>query len=186
MFKRIVFVALLALPLTAWAFVKPVRVLAPQLAGLTCHGRVCLDDPSRLSEATRLYENAVRYVRDNVGDFEAEPRAVFCSTKACSGSFGFHSANAYTFGTAGVVISDRGWKPYFVRHELIHHLQNERLGSLRAWLIKPDWFREGMAYSLSQDPRRPLPEPLQGYRSEFETWFKRVGSAQLWQEAERL
>ena len=101
-------------------------------------------------------------------------------------SFGFTSANAYTVATVGVVMSNRGWKRYFVRHELIHHLQNEHLGSLRAWLFKPDWFREGMAYSLSQDPRRPLPEPLQGYRSEFEMWFRRVGSAQLWREAERL
>src|SRR5205814_1105649 len=109
-----------------------------------------------------------------------EPRAVFCSTKACSESFGFTSQNAYTVATVGVVISNRGWKPYFVRHELIHHLQNERLGSLRTWLLKPVWFREGMAYSLSRDPRRPLPGPLQGYRSEFETWFKRVGSARLY------
>jgi hypothetical protein len=159
MFKRIVFIALLALPVAAWAFVKPVRVLAPQLAGLTCHGKVCVDDLSRLSEATGLYENAVGYVRDNIGEFQAEPRAVFCSTKACSRSFGFTSTLAYTVATAGVVISHRGWRPYLVRHELIHHLQNEHLGSLRAWLFKPAWFREGMAYSLSQDPRRPLPEP---------------------------
>jgi hypothetical protein len=186
MFKRIVFITLFALPVAAWAFVKPVRVLAPEFAGLTCHGKVCVDDLSRLSEATELYEHAVRYVRDHVGEFQVEPRAVFCSTKACSRSFGFTSALAYNVGTFGVVISYRGWRPYLVRHELIHHLQNEHLGSFRAWLFKPDWFREGMAYSLSQDPRRPLPEPLQGYRSEFETWFKRVGGAQLWPEAERL
>jgi hypothetical protein len=186
MFRRIVFIALLALPVAAWAFVKPVRVLAPHLAGLTCHGNVCVDDRSRLSEAAGLYEDAVRYVRDNVGEFQTEPRAVFCATKACSRSFGFTSAHAYTVATVGVVISNRGWKPYLVRHELIHHLQNEHLGSLRAWLFKPVWFREGMAYSLSQDPRRRLQEPLQGYRSDFETWFRRVGSAQLWPEAERL
>src|SRR5206468_4852528 len=95
MFKRIVFIALLALPVAAWAFVKPVRVLAPQLAGLTCHGEVCVDDPSRLPEATGLYENAVRYVRFSVGEFQAEPRAVFCSTKTCSRYFGFTSQNAY-------------------------------------------------------------------------------------------
>src|SRR5258708_27025052 len=52
MLKRIVFIALLALPVAAWALVKPVRVLAPQLAGLTCHGEVCVDDPSRLPEGS--------------------------------------------------------------------------------------------------------------------------------------
>jgi hypothetical protein len=186
MIKRIVLTALLALPVAAWAFVKPVRVLAPPLAGLTCHGKVCVDDQSRLSEATGLYENAVRYVRDNIGEFQSEPLAVFCSTKACSKSFGFTSALAYNVATVGVVISNRGWRPYLIRHEFIHHLQNEHLGSLRTWLLKPDWFREGMAYSLSQNPRTPLPEPLQGYRSEFETWFRQVGNAQLWPEAEHL
>jgi len=184
--KRVALILLLALPLAAWAFVKPVRVLAPELAGLTCHGKICVDDLSRLSEATGLYENAARYVRDNVGELQSEPRAVFCSTKACSESFGFSSTLAYTFGTAGVVISHRGWRPYLVRHELIHHVQNEHLGSLRNWLFKPTWFREGMAYALSNDPRKLLPEPLQGYRSEFETWSKQVDPGQLWLEAERL
>jgi len=54
------------------------------------------------------------------------------------------------------------------------------------WLAKPVWFREGMAYSLSRDPRRPLPPPLEGYRQEFETWYQQVGPGKLWQEAKDL
>jgi hypothetical protein len=186
MFNRIALIALLALPLAAWAFIKPVRVLAPELAGVTCRGKVCVDDLSRIADATGLYEEAVGFVQLNVGELQTLPHAVFCSSQACSKSFGFTSAQAYNFGTVGIVISHRGWHPFFVRHELIHHLQNEHLGSLRTWLFKPAWFREGMAYSLSQDPRRPLPEPLQGYRSEFDVWFKQVGKSELWREAERL
>jgi len=186
MFKHTAVVVVLALPLAAWAFVGPVRVLAPEFVGVICHGKLCLDDPSRLSEATELYEGAIRHVREHVGEFQAEPRAVFCSTIACSESFGFTSVLAYNVGTFGVVISHRAWRPYLVRHELIHHLQNERLGSLRTWLLKPDWFREGMAYSLSEDPRQPLPEPLQSYRARFETWFKQVGRSNIWTEAEHL
>jgi len=186
MLKRIAFVALLAVPVAAWAFIKPVRVLAPGLAGVECHGKICVDDPAHLPEARALYDEAVRFVQLDVGELETLPRAVFCYTRACSESFGTTSRAAYNFGTFALVIGDRGWKPYFVRHELIHHLQSERLGSLRNWLFKPTWFREGMAYSLSEDPRRPLPEPLQGYRSEFENWYQRVGKAGLWSEAERL
>ena len=186
MFKLIACVAILAMPIAAWAFIKPVRVLAPELAGVECRGKVCVDDPSRMAEATTLYEEAVQFVWINVGELQTLPRAIFCSTPACSKAFGFTLADAYNFGTTAVVISHRGWKPYFVRHELIHHLQNEHLGSLRTWLFKPIWFREGMAYSMSQDPRRPLPEPLQSYRSQFEAWFKRVGSSRLWSEAEQL
>jgi len=186
MSKLLACVALLALPIAAWAFIKPVRVLAPALAGVECHGNVCVDDPSRMVEATTLYVEALQFVQTNVGELQTLPRAIFCSAPACSKRFGFTSADAYNFGTTAVVISHCGWTPYFVRHELIRHLQNERLGSLRAWLFKPTWFREGMAYSMSQDPRWPLPEPLQTYRSQFEAWFKRVGSSRLWSEAEQL
>jgi hypothetical protein len=184
MFKRIAVVVLLSLPFAAWAFIKPVRVLAPELAGVECDGRICTDDPARLKEAATLLDQAERYVRRNVGDMHGVPRAIFCSAAACSHAFGLESAAAYNFGTFAIVIGHKAWQPHFVRHELIHHLQSERLGSLDNWLLKPKWFREGMAYSLSGDPRRPLPQPLEGYRAEFETWYP--GKAEVWTEAGRL
>lgn len=145
----------LAVPLAAWAHVKPVRVLAPQLEA-------------------------------SFGPLEFRPHAVFCSTQACALKLGFKGQNAYNVGRYAIVIGDRGWRPFFVRHELIHQVQNQRLGSLRMWLLKPVWFREGMAYSLSGDPRRRLPAPLEGYRAEFEAWYQQVGPAKLWQEAGKL
>ena len=186
MLKRILFLGLLVAPLAAWAIVKPVRVLAPELAGVTCVEKVCVDDLSRLPEAQQLTREAVEFVQLNVGQLQEVPRTVFCSSKACSKSFGFSYDGAYNVATVGLVISYRGWHPYFVRHELIHHLQNERLGSLRAWLLKPNWFKEGMAYSLSQDPRHPLPKTLEGYRTSYEAWAKEVGAARIWAEAEKL
>ena len=186
MLKKATLGLALLLPLAAWAFVKPVRVIAPQLEGLACEGRVCVDDPTRRLEAVVLYRDAVEYVEKSIGTLQTEPRAVFCSTAACSERFGFKRQNAYNVGTFAIVISHRGWRPHYVRHELIHHIQSEHLGSVRNRLFKPAWFREGMAYSLSGDPRRPLPEPLQGYRAEFEAWFKGVGPESLWAEAEKL
>jgi hypothetical protein len=176
----------LALPLAAWALVKPVRTIAPQLEGLTCADRVCVDDASRRAEALTLYREAADFVQTSIGTLDELPRAVFCSTRQCAEKFGATRAHAYTVGTFAIVIGERAWRPYYVRHELIHHLQNERLGSLRNSLFKPTWFREGMAYSLSQDPRDPLPEPLQGYRARFNAWFKEVGRAQLWAQAQLL
>jgi len=185
--RRLIFGAMLFIvPFAAWALVKPLRVLAPQLEGLTCDEWVCIDDTSRRAEATRLYREAVNSVQASVGTLHAIPRAVFCATPACSDKFGFTAALAYAVGTFAVVISHRGWRPYLIRHELIHHLQNERLGWLRARLLKPEWWREGMAYSLSRDPRRPLPQPLEGYRAQFEAWFRQVGLDGLWVAAEHL
>jgi hypothetical protein len=186
MLKKAIFLVALAVPLAAWAFVKPVRVIAPQLEGLTCEGRVCVDDEARRAEATAMYRDAVAFVQTRIGAMETTPRAVFCSTRACSEKFGLGRRSAFTVGLVAMVIGDRGWYPFYVRHELIHHLQNERLGSLKNSFFEPVWFREGMAYSLSGDPRRPLAGPLEEYRSEFEAWYAKVGPERLWTEAERL
>ena len=126
------------------------------------------------------------FVTSKVGDIEHPPRTIFCSTMECTKAFGFTSNGAYTVGTFGVAISYRGWKPYFVRHELIHHLQNERLGTLNAWLLKPKWFTEGMAYSMSEDPRNPLPQPLQGWRDSFERWRESINEKNFWLAAEAV
>lgn len=187
MLIRTLIIALLAaVPFASWALVKPVRVLAPQMAGVVCTGKVCVDDLSRLPEAQRLAKEAIEFVQANIGQLQETPRMIFCSGMACSESFGFTDNGAYNVATAGLVISYRGWHPHFVRHELIHHLQNERLGSLRTWMFKPNWLLEGMAYSLSKDPRRPLPEPLEGYRARYETWAKQVGAQHIWDEAEHI
>ena len=186
MLKRILIIIFLSLPLAAWAFFKPVRILAPELAGVTCVSAViCIDDSSRLAEASDLYQNALQFVGSSIGEIEQSPRVVFCASEACNESFGFKSA-ANTIGTFGIVISPRAWKPYYLRHEMIHHLQKERLGNVKGWLVTPDWFMEGMAYLLSEDPRPTLPEPLQQYRSEFATWYKQVGRERLWLEAGKL
>ena len=183
----VVLVVVLALPITAWAAFKPLRVLAPELLGLYCsEAGVCVDDPSRLAEAIALKQEAVAFVSARVGPLQGVPRAVFCSTAACAKAFGLSRQRAYNVGTMGAVIGPRGWQSHFVRHELIHHLQCEHLGSLNAWLFKPEWFREGMAYSLSDDPRRPLPEPLEGWRRRFERWQSEVGATNLWRAAEEL
>lgn len=185
--KRILIVALLLLPLAAWALLKPIRILAPALAGVSCVTEfLCVDDPSRLTEASTLYENSLQFVDTFVGEIATKPRVVFCATEACFQSFGFKLASANAIGTFGIVISPRAWEPYYVRHEMIHHLQKERLGNIKGWLITPNWFIEGMAYSLSEDPRPTLPDPWQQYRSQFGAWYKQVEKGNLWAEAARL
>ena len=137
-----------------------------------------------ISKAIALKQDAVAYLESQVGTFVAVPRVLYCSSAACAKSYGFSSQGAYTVGSYGIVVGPRGWQPHFVRHELIHHLQVERWGSLRTWLLKPDWLIEGMAYSLSEDPRHPLPEPLQGWRQKFEEWHATAHEG-LWTEADK-
>ncbi|HEY4139087.1 MAG TPA: hypothetical protein VGN65_11570, partial [Casimicrobiaceae bacterium] len=105
---------------------------------------LCIDDESRRAEATKLYRDAIKVVETSIGTLHVVPRAVFCATAVCSAKFGFTTALAYDVGTFGIAISHRAWRPYLIRHELIHNLQNEHLGWIRARLLKPTWFREGM------------------------------------------
>lgn len=174
----------LSAPVAAWFLYKPVRVLAPDWVGhVTCvTTEICVDDLSRYGEASRLYENALHFVSQATGSFKHHPRITFCSTEKCFQSFGFDKASAKTVGRWGIVISPRAWKDYYVRHEMIHHRQTEELGVI-AVLRSPQWFLEGMAYSLSGDPRDPLSEPWQSDRSKFQAWIKKVGRDHLWSAA---
>ena len=153
---------LLLIPGTSWAFYKPVRVLAPELNGVTCvTDAICVEDVSRYEEASALYDAALGFVAATVGEIEEPPRVIFCSTPDCFESFGFDRAAGRTVGVSGIVIGPRGWKSHYMRHEMIHHLQAERLGVFQQWR-SPDWFKEGMAYAMSHDPRPVLSEPWQG------------------------
>ena len=182
-----VLATLSALPLVTWAAFKPIRVLAPQLAGVQCtEANICIDDLTKLKQALVLRDDSVSFVESRIGKLSRVPRFIFCSSAECAKSFGFTSNAAYHVGTVGIVIGPRGWHSHFARHELIHHLQMENIGNMHALLFTPTWFIEGMAYSLSEDPRRPLPQPLEGWRIQFEHWYPSVPIQDLWVTARAL
>lgn len=173
-------------PVASWALVRPVRVIAPTLAGVSCPtAYVCVDNMAQLTQATALYQEANAFVTSHLQALQGEPRVIFCATQGCAESFGLGDRSAVTLGTIGTVIGPRAWKPYYVRHELIHQLQGQQLGVVQL-LFKPTWFVEGMAYALSQDPRPVLAEPWQAYRSQFSTWYAQLQPTQLWESASRL
>lgn len=184
--KRLLLVVLLcSVPVIAWAYIRPAKVLETFM-GVSCTSdEFCTDEPSRYMEASKLYANAFQFVASSIGPFNKKPLVVFCASERCYQSFGFKNASAESIGRFCIVVSPRGWKPYYIRHEMIHQLQTEQLGLFTMWR-KPKWFVEGMAYSLSEDPRPILAEPFQQYRSQFETWYRGVGKERLWDEARRL
>jgi hypothetical protein len=186
MLIRILFFSLLLAPIAGWALYKPLRVVVPEWNGVECVGEViCVEDRERAEEAKAVYVEALAFVDASAGEIHHKPRATFCSSEACFSAFGFHSpAKAKTVGVAGIVVGPLGWNQHILRHEIIHHLQAERLGVI-GQLLSPKWFKEGMAYSLSEDPRE-LKEPWESYRNAFLAWFQRVGKERLWNEAKRL
>lgn len=184
--KRIILgaLALIALvPLSALAFIKPLRLVAPQIVGAHCYDSVCTDDKARLGEAQALYSASVSQTSAKVGPFRSHPRIVFCSTTLCLDGFGLGARAAYTVGDFGIVVAPRGWQGFYIVHELIHYRQAEEFGNL-AMRRKPRWLIEGMAYSLSDDPRRPLTEPFESWRARFDGWHAAPHS-DFWQAANR-
>jgi hypothetical protein len=184
--RRLVVWLVLVLPPAAWFIVKPVRVVAPTWVGVTCiRATLCLDEVEHARDAEALYDEAVAFVSARVAPVGAPPKVVFCWTQRCADAFGLGARAAVTTGTLGTVISPRGWKYWIVRHEMIHYVQARRLNVL-ALLLKPQWLVEGMAYTLSEDPRAPLAEPWESDRRRFQAWYAGVGKERLWEEAGKL
>ncbi len=82
-FKRLAVLILVVVPLTAWFLVKPVRVIAPQLIGITCPiENVCIDDLTRFQEAIALHSEGTAFVASNLAPLKVSPKVIFCSTVA--------------------------------------------------------------------------------------------------------
>jgi hypothetical protein len=186
--RRVLLIGAIAVALGAvatFAIPSPLRALAPGLFGLVCENRVCVDDARRLAEAQALLQRARADVTPKLGAPHALPLALFCSSEECFRTFGKRRSTAETFGGKTILIGPRGWAAHFVRHELIHVAQYEKLGFIRAWR-GPRWINEGMAYSLSEDPRRPLPAPLEAWRAQYERRLGGERDAALWAKVEAL
>lgn len=167
-------IAALAFLLAACAIYKPLRVVAPEAFGLNCVAdEICVEDPDTIDEAIFLRDEALNFVVENVGQIENAPRFLFCSSEECFARFGNPAVAAlYISGLDTLIINDKGWHDYILRHELIHHWQNEQFGTVQSSRL-PRWYIEGMAYSLSQDPRDPLPRTdIQSWRKRFEAWVE--------------
>ncbi|MFZ3126378.1 MAG: hypothetical protein WA136_00045 [Rhodoferax sp.] len=183
---RIAFLLFVVVPFAAWFIVKPVRVIVPTVIGMQCASKaICVEATDKLPEATALYNESLAFVGQSVGPIQGRPLVVFCSTQNCANQFGLGARSAVTVGTIGTVIGPNAWKDYYVRHELIHHLQGQQFGVFRR-ILMPSWLIEGMAYSLSADSRAKLAEPWQQYRDQFNKWLAMVGRENMWNAASSL
>ena len=174
------------IPLALWFFYKPVRTFFPVLVGMHCINKnICVENKQSYELSDKLYNEARSYLQLKIGSFESSPIFIFCETQLCFEKFGFKKASAQTLGTVATVVGPNGWKSYIVEHEMIHHIQKEKLGSFR-FFSSPIWFIEGMAYSFSRDPRVNLEEPWQSYKTTFEQWYNKLQPEDIWEKANIL
>jgi hypothetical protein len=97
-FTHLALILLVIAPLAAWWLVKPVRVLAPGLVGISCSsGPVCVEDPAQQGIAEQLYGAALADVGQAISPLAGAPRVIFCSSEACADSFGLGARSAVTW-----------------------------------------------------------------------------------------
>jgi len=115
----LVLLLIISIPTAAFSFYKPSRVVIPEVFGMHClNGSICVEDPATIDFASDLVLNSVDNLQENHSLDMDLPRIVFCSTDKCKDRFGLGRRTAITVGTFGIVMSPRGWKPHYVKHEL--------------------------------------------------------------------
>lgn len=170
-----IFISLIIiLPFSVFGLYKPVRVIIPEVFGIHCQYKsLCVEDGSQLYKAIKLVQHSSKELEKNWGLVIGEPKIIFCSTDKCKKIFGLSRQAGFNVGTFGIVIAPRGWKKYYVSHELVHFWQATHFGSL-VLILGKSWVIEGMAYALSGDPRKQLREPFQAFRSKYLNWQKNI------------
>jgi hypothetical protein len=167
-------------PIAAWALFKPIRIVAPQLNGVTCVDAICVDSMATLPAALRLHVAAMANVAEKLRPLRSPPLTVFCSTRTCYESFG-GAGRGITVFNLGVVIHPDSWHTYIVEHEFIHMLQAQELG-LRGRERTPPWFKEGMPFFVSAPPSFDLPDYAKPLVAQYAAWEQRVGRDNVWAE----
>ena len=176
-------VAIVFLPAMAWATFKPIRILAPELNGMSCFDKVCVEEPGRLAEARGLQQAAVSAVGRKLVPLEEAPLTVFCSSRECYRSFGGGLERGATLLDWGVILPPESWVPHIVEHEYIHMLQAQVLG-LRGRERTPDWFKEGMPFFVSEPSEYDLPEYARPLALRYREWEQSVGREKAWRAIE--
>ena len=176
---------LVVAPAITWSAFKPMRILAPSLNGVSCVGRVCVEDLSQLSKATELQRGAVAAVGRKLAPLEQAPLTVFCSSRRCYQSFGGGMERGATLFNWGVIVPPESWVPYIVEHEYIHMLQAQQLG-LVGRQQTPAWFKEGMPFLVSDPPAYDLPDYARPLVAQYKAWERKVGRNNVWEAAASL
>jgi hypothetical protein len=148
------------------ALVVGVSVAFPAVAATTCPGCYGLDrvrpglhvEPGIGAEQRTRVSGAVdegtRRVATFFGGLRSAPDFVACVTDDCYTRIGGGGERGIAVLNRAVMLSPRGIDPVIAAHELTHVELHTRLGSGSV----PQWFDEGLAVLVSDDPRYVRPD----------------------------
>jgi hypothetical protein len=154
------YLLIIAISLTAsgCSIVRGTKTLAPDFFGFVeISNEIYVDRSMPISQRTdflKTVKAAQERVSQFFGDLDGHPKIFACSTEACfvSNRFGF-TPKGQAYGSSALILSPRGLDVVIISHELTHIELHTRVGAIRSWHSIPDWFDEGLAVLVSQDPR---------------------------------
>jgi hypothetical protein len=138
--------------------------LCPACFGLSSAGSGIFiektDDPAATRAAQMTIGIARQRVRNFYGDLQSHPRILVCVTEACYQKIGGGQSTGMALLNFALLLSPRGDRVVIAAHEISHIELHARLGlfgTLARWV--PQWFDEGLAAVISDDPRYVAPTP---------------------------
>jgi len=145
------------------------------------------------SDASHVLAEAQLKFEQFYGHLHSSPRILICISEACYRHLRGGGSTGMAVLTLGLVLSARGMTPVIAAHELSHIELHARLGLLRTWRREvPQWFDEGVAVVVSDDPRylapagspdRCLVVPQGALPTARTAWTERANSKQLYAKA---
>lgn len=115
--------------------------------------------PPKTAHAVETVDEARGRVRRFYGTLESSPRILVCLTEACYQRIGGGGSTGIALLNLTLLLSPRGDQVVIASHEMAHIELHHRLG-LIATIERdvPQWFDEGLAALVSDDPRYLAPE----------------------------
>ncbi|WP_181019495.1 hypothetical protein [Nonomuraea typhae] len=177
--KWIVLVVVAVLGLTtggvAWAYPSVAATACPGCYGLHAAAPgIYLEKGADPAHALSTVSAATRLVESFYGRRRSSPRILICTTPTCYTSIGGGREKGIAVLNQAVMLSPEGLDPVIAAHELSHVELHARLSG-----EVPQWFDEGLAVVVSNDPRylkptgdRCLAEPSAPLPKSLPDWLR--------------
>jgi hypothetical protein len=111
--------------------------------------------PVQRRQVLAVLATADERIRAFYGSRRSRPRVLVCRTPACYHRIGGGGEKGQSVLDVGLILSPDGINGVIAAHELAHVEFHERLGGARRGV--PQWFDEGLAVLVADDPRYLAP-----------------------------
>ncbi len=152
--QRIMLSTIVCILLSGCSDLAGAKLLLPEQFGLTqVEENLYIEEGA--SEASRsalrsAVKDAEAAVQSAYGTITSSPVVNACISEACYEKFGGMGSKAKIYGNY-ILLSPRGLDWHFLAHEWSHDELRHRL-SWVAWYRLPQWFDEGVAVAVSEEP----------------------------------